>query len=41
MAATSGVGSCSGEFAAPQAATNIMNRIAVTISFGFMEPLYI
>src|SRR6185503_5800547 len=34
IAATSGVGSCSGVLEEPHAAINIMKRIAVTISFG-------
>jgi hypothetical protein len=38
MAATSDVGSCSGVFAEPQAATRIVRRSAVTISFGFIKP---
>jgi hypothetical protein len=41
IAATSAVGSCSCVPGAPEphAATSIMKRIAVTICFGFIEPL--
>ena len=39
MAATSAVGSCACVPGDPHAAISTMNRIAVIINFGFIEPL--